>query len=196
MTRSALVVAVALGVVGCWHTDVVRVAPGNIDVRARPRPSPYVGTVETPDDPGESYLVVSPGVTGAGAVVVDHGAVNGAYVTGGELTVLYGTSAHSHHEDDFLIFPERAFGVSAGASAALVHGGSTPAVVYFEAQYSVMPCGVAAGWAFDVALGQSGPQATAFCGPLYARAMHVFGDRTEASVGLLLKLPHAFVWAR
>jgi len=179
----------------CWHTDVRRTWPGHVDVRTPPD-KVVVDAVDGIKDPGEQYLVFSPGVFGGGGVAIDSsGAARAAASLGAEASVHYGTRHSSHAEDDFLFYPERAYGLNAGWTL-VNQDRAGPSVGYLEAQFFDELYGVAAGWAWDPTRAQSGPQATLFAGPLYARVLHIAGDGTDVTFGLFVKVPYSWVWAR
>lgn len=191
MRRAAIA---ALTLVGCAHTDVVRTRPGNIDPRTPPK-NVEVEAHERPDDPGEQMLAFSGGAFGGVGLSLDDPRSGSAYAFGAEASLLYGSSAYSHPEDTFFLFPSPAYGLNAGYTL-LNQDRARPSVGYLEAQYSSELLGGAAGWAWDPGRALHGPQATFFAGPLYARATHFLGDRTEITVGLFIKVPYVWVWAR
>jgi hypothetical protein len=177
------------------HTDVVRLRPGHIDL-GTPPPNPTVEVPSWPRDPGERYLVLSPGVfAGAGVAFENAQTTRVAGALGGEVSLHYGTADRSHAEDDFFIYPQKTYGLNVGYTA-LSQEGTQPGVGYVEAQYSEPPYGAALGWTWDTARAQTGPQATLFAGPLYARVTHLDGGRTEITGGLFIKVPYSWVWAR
>jgi hypothetical protein len=185
----------APGLAGCFHADVVRVRPGHIDVRTPPS-DPTVERSEWPRDPGERYLVLSPGgFVGGGVAFENAQTTRAAGAVGAEVGLHFGTREVSHAEDDFLFYPQRAYGLNVGYEA-LSQEGTQPGIGYLEAQYTDTPWGAAVGWALDMARAQNGPQATFFAGPLYARMTHLDGGRTEVTAGLFFKVPYSWVWAR
>jgi hypothetical protein len=191
----ACVASITALLVGCAHTDVVRTRPGEIDPRTPPQAIAQE-VHERPNDPGERILVFSPGVFGGVGLSMDDPRSSGsAYSLGAEASIHYGSSDTSHAEDTFFVYPSPAFGLNAGYTLTS-QDRAGPSVGYLEAQYFDAPFGAAAGWAWDPSRALHGPQTTIFAGPLYARATHFLGDRTELTVGLCVKLPYVWIWAR
>lgn len=191
----AILVLFAVCATGCVRTHLQHDAPGNIDVRARPV-SPESRIPETPRDPGERLLVTSVGPF-AGIGLAAGGDRDGmrSNSVGVEGSVIYGTASHSHNEDDFFLYPETGVGLNLGANLVTrEHTG--PSTTYAELQYHDLFTGIAAGWAWDPRLALSGPQVTAFAGPLYLRSTTLLGAGTDVQIGLFFKLPAVWVWSR
>jgi hypothetical protein len=199
MTRAGTAFAIlgaALALTGCFHTDVVRTRPGHVHLQS---PAP-----EYPSDPGERYLVASfGGFAGGGAALGGPSGAAGAFALAGEASLHYGTRALSHAEDDFFIYPPRTYGLNVGYNLVFANGSEESLSGYAEAQYAVQVdsllvplVGGAVGWAYGGPNAQTGPQATVFAGPFYARVTTLIEGPTDLTLGVFLKLPYSWVWAR
>jgi hypothetical protein len=182
---SRLVAALALSTLGCAHIHVPGNEPGHIDAR-RPPESVERGKVEPPEDPGERMFVVSYGPFMGGGVATGSGqSARGAYGIGAEISAQLGTRERSHADDDFWIFPARAFGPNFGWTLASGEGKSFgPLYAELQAREIV---GFGAGWAWDPDDDWHGPQGTLSFGPLYLRATHMLDGPSELHAGLLVK---------
>jgi hypothetical protein len=194
MTRATLAVLTAVAVLttGCTHSHLARNAPGIVDVTTRPE----TDADREPRDPGEQMLVIGYGAFIAGGIAQGGGSAHGSYALGPEASLVYGTSARSHNDDDFFIAPENAFGVKLGL-AALSSEGKAVGPAYGElALRGSTAYGLGLGWAWDIDDHTHGPQVTLNLGPLFVRGTHQLETSTSVVVGLLLGGQHAWVWSR
>lgn len=179
----------------CAHWDLPR-PPGetNLDERPVGDPKHPPSTALVPaEDGGESSFTVSPGfISALGGRFTDAAAFQA--LLGLELTLRYGRSHRSHsHPSDLEYFSDQSLGLSV-AWTPLVARGS--ALVQVELDYLGHPLAGGLGWHIAPGTRLHGPQATVFLGPLYVRAQHLLGDSTSLHVGLQIKFPLTWTWAR
>ena len=186
-----LALALLVPLAGCAHFHGDRNAPGLVEPRVPATTKP--NRVEAPRDPGEQMIVLAPGpFLGAG---VTSGGGEGARLSGSvgvEASVFLGRDQRSHAEDDLVVYPGTSFGLNAGWT--LLSGERAgPTIGYMEFQYESADAGAAAGWAWDPHVRSTGPQATLFAGPLYARGTVLLDGRATLELGLVVKFPVLWV---
>jgi hypothetical protein len=191
MTRVTLVTLAVL-TTGCTHSHLARNAPGIVDVGTRPE----TDADRKPRDPGEQMFVVGYGAFVSGGLAQGSGPAHGSYAIGPEASLLYGTSARSHNDDDLFITAEEGYGVKLGLAALSSEGRAVgPAYGELALRRSTI-YGLDAGWAWDIDDHTHGPQLTLSVGPLFLRGTHQLDTSTSIVVGLLIGGQHAWVFSR
>lgn len=182
---------------GCGHTHLAHNAPGHVDVMTPPAALDR-RELEQPKDPGERMVVLAAGPFGGGGVAFggDEDEARGGWAVGPELSVGYGSRERSHHEDDFVVMPDRSLGATLGWTAVTGEGqGVGP--IYGELYYHELITWLGGGWAWDPDDHVHGPQLTLTTMVLYLRATHLFDGSTQIHGGLMMKLPvHGWVWSQ
>ena len=190
--RTVLVLALLAACNPHFHRD--RNAPGITDVDTPPEPRDTRRV--PPEDPGEEMLSVNPGVLFGGGwrEVSPHGFGE----LGFEVSLVRGSSPHSHSEDGFLVYPVQAWGVALGWSSLVFDDDDDDLEVgplYLEAyKHEIGSAG--GGYAWNPSTGDHGPQIFAGILSLYARARYMWDAGTEISLGFQGKLPVVWVWSR
>jgi hypothetical protein len=185
---------------GCTTLHGSRNAPGNIDVEAPPR-NMRARRVERPRDPGEHVLHWNAGGLAGGGVATGAGSRSTASASA-ETSLHLGWSAHTHAYDEGLLpFQSPDLGHALGVNLGWSIGNSNrPAssAGYAELQYSwQLLASLAAGWAWDPARKQGGPQVTGTLGPVYLRSTTMLDNATSLEIGLVLKIPVlSYTWSR
>jgi hypothetical protein len=213
----ALVAAAAAALAAC-HSHLERNAPGVVDPATPPARASR--TVEPPGDPGERFVVLSPGVVVAGGGRSDP--ARGVFDAAIEVTVDLGerdTSHNDHRAGDRLFvprgwqFPPRGIGFTLGWSALRVTGRTgevdgdgdgalaeeravSRGPLYAEAHRFWSAGGLGGGWTVDPFAGQHGPELFGYLMIYHLRARYLIGEGYEVLVGVQLKLPHAWIWSR
>ncbi len=195
--KHALILALSVLVSGCLtHTHLDRGRPGFADLDTPPAPH-EPGRAAPQRDPGEHVVALMGGPTPSGGLAVVDGAVRGSVVLGAELTANRGENPSSHNEDDFFLLPRAGYGASLGGALRIDSDDSLSGPLYAEAQIFDEVAGVAGGWSLDPILGQTGPQATVWWGPLFLRGAVYLNGTVLLTAGSQLKVPlGAWVWSR
>jgi hypothetical protein len=196
--RIFIVVIMLASHLGCTMVHLERNAPGIDEIEKPPEDIEFEALV-TPQDPGEHYLLLSPGpFVGFGWGVPREGASLTEQVAFGlDLTLDYGQLENSHKEDQYFIWSRWSVGMNFGLGGVLRQ--QTGAVLwYLEAQGRYSMFGLGAGYC-----GQDYPedtyhgmQITLFAGPLFFRSSYLFRIGAEVLLGLAVKIPISFVWSR
>lgn len=196
MNRAGRLAIVCLALPACAvHTHMDRGAPGHTDLAQPPNMPP--GFAQPQQDPGERVIAVTAGPTPSGGLAEVDGRTCGFALVGGELTLNDGTNERSHNEDDFFLLPWTGRGVSVGGGLMILSDGPQRGPVYAEIHGFDELTGLAGGWALDAVTLDTGPQLTAWFGPMFLRATVYLDGTVFVSGGSQIKLPlHAWVWSR
>ena len=196
--RIAFLSALLTSLIGCSslriHRD--RDAPGHVDLAAEPR-FPEQREVEDPRDPGERLLILNSGGYIAGWLSSnDDYKKDQSLPTGGlEFSVLYAERELSHYADDFVLYPQEAWGGSIGWTFFQSGEGLGP--LYLEGEYLFYGIFTASGgYAWDPSTNAHGPQVSLSLGPFLFRTLYRAGDRFDFTLGAVFKLPTVWVWSR
>lgn len=208
-TRGLPVAIAVLAIpLGACHRHV-RSSPGTIDVAAPPL-AIASERIETPGDPGERMLMITPGV-------VDGGFGRSDGRSGGELELEVGVhlgDAKVSHNDHALrdrlflpgglLAPDAAVGLVVGWSALrfieeVGEDGehvTTTGPLHARAQVMKFAYGAGAGWRWDPRTGETGPELSLWA-LNYELRVHASTDgEIETLLGLQLKWPVTWVWGR
>lgn len=184
-----------------------RNAPGLSRVSEPPASLP-VERVELPADPGERYLTLSMGAMTGGGLVFGDGFPTGRFDLGVEATLHLGDRARSHRADGSFIpfdtsryYPDGSVGLSLGWTGLRVGAdGAHVGHLYAELQgwcLDWLATAVAVGWAYDPGRRLHGPQLMiSTLGVLYTRVTYLLDGEAAWTIGLLAKVPVAWVWSR
>lgn len=211
--RHAAVLAAALVVcaTACHYRRDVN-APGIVD----PLTPPPVAraALETPGDPGERFVVVSPGLVVGGGTQT--GGVVGVLDLAAEVTLSFGEEAESHNPNalrDRLfvppgwLIPRNGWGATLGWSFLRVLGrdldgdGETDndaatGPLYAELHRFGPVGGAGGGWSVDPATGDHGPELFGYLMFYHLRVRHMIDGETEVLLGVQLKWPLSWVTSR
>lgn len=118
----------------------------------------------------------------------------GAFATGVEASLLFGSNEVSHANDGlFFPVPHDGFGIHLG-----LHGFSRRdrQLAYGELLLRRSMVNISPGWAWNPETGRHGPQLTLSAMLFYVRTTHLLSEHTDMSVGIYLHVLLAWVWSR